>query len=91
MAGKCHACGESIAFVTMAGAEKKIRPVDPVPDELGTIVAQRAGSRLIRGVLMPIGVPAQGTRYRSHFETCSGLPKRKTPKPPPDVSVPLPF
>lgn len=91
--GKCVRCGMTIAFVRMAGAESKVRPVDPVPDSLGTILAERAGSRFIRGVVSAAnnGTPPGRVRLRSHFETCSNLPARKTPKPPPDLSVPLPL
>lgn len=92
-AGKCHRCGEPIKFVLMAGAERKLRPVDPVPDELGKVLAERAGSRLIRGRVSPVGEPgwSGAVRLRDHFETCSGIPPRRTPKPPPDLSVPLPL
>lgn len=93
MPGKCHRCGVTIAFVRMAGPERKVCPVDPVSDELGQIVARRVGTQFIDGRRSPVGERvAPGTvRLRSHFETCSNLPARKTPKPPPDLSVPLPL
>lgn len=90
-AGKCHRCGDPLAFVLMAGAERKVRPVDPIPDELGRVIAQRVGSRLIRGRVSPVGERVAGVvRLRDHHETCSGIPPRKTPKPPPDLAEPLP-
>lgn len=75
--GKCHRCGVTITFVRMLTG--RIMPVDPVPDERGNVLAERARSgHLIHGLVRPIDqdVPDPALRrYMPHWATCSNPSK----------------
>ncbi|WP_375425968.1 hypothetical protein [uncultured Friedmanniella sp.] len=71
----------TITFVRLLTG--RVMPVDPVPDERGNVLAERArDGHLIRGLVRPVdqGDPAPPLkRYMPHFATCSNPPKSATP------------
>jgi DNA-directed RNA polymerase subunit RPC12/RpoP len=77
----CEHCRARIVFVTMTTTGKRV-PVDPIPDDKGTVCGRLIGTKL-QGYVISKDHPYERpyTRYAAHFATCSDRP-RPAPKPP---------
>jgi hypothetical protein len=65
----CRGCTARIAWCLTIGGRRL--PLDPAPSPHGTVVVQRQPDGTIRGrVLTGPELPAQGTAYRPHWQTC---------------------
>lgn len=84
----CDSCQARIVFVTMTTTGKKV-PVDPIPDDEGTVCARLVGSQL-HGYVISKDRPYQRiyTRYTTHYSTCPDRP-RAAPKPRPEPAATL--
>ena len=76
----CEACQARIVYVRMAATGKRV-PVDPIPDDQGTVCARLVGNQL-HGYVISAQHPHERpyTRYVAHFGTCADRP-RPAPKP----------
>ena len=79
----CRTCSFPIRFVKMRTGSSM--PVDPVPDNLGNVVALRDQiGRLTDGHIVPPDQPTPDgyTRLMPHYGTCAKTPARKKPRTP---------
>jgi hypothetical protein len=78
---RCDACQARIVYVTMQATGKRV-PVDPIPDDEGTVCARLVGNQL-QGYVASKDHPHERpyTRYMTHHATCADRP-RPAPKPP---------
>ena len=80
---KCRACHRVVRFVALAQGGHV--PVEPNPDEMGTLAARRVGSELVDGRFLARGeLVAEGEgRWLPHRETCTqaGWPRSGAPRP----------
>ena len=76
----CDSCEARIVYVRMAATGKRV-PVDPIPDDNGTVCARLVGNQL-QGYVVSRSRPYERpyTRYTAHFGTCADRP-RPAPKP----------
>lgn len=80
----CGSCQARIVFVTMTATDKKV-PVDPIPDDEGTVCARLVGNHL-QGYVISKDRPYERiyTRYTAHYATCPDRPRPASkPKPEP--------
>lgn len=77
----CDDCQARIVYVRMDATGKRV-PVDPMPDDNGTVCARLVGNQL-QGYVESKDHPHERpyTRYVAHFGTCDSRP-RPAPKPP---------
>lgn len=76
----CDQCQARIVFVTMTATGNKV-PVDPIPDDNGTVCARLVGNHLEGYVESAARLYERPyTRYTAHFGTCPDRP-RPAPKP----------
>lgn len=76
----CDDCEARIVYVVMVATGKRI-PVDPIPDDDGTVCARLVGKQLqgyVESKDRPYDKPY--TRYTAHYATCPDRP-RTAPKP----------
>ena len=75
----CDNCQARIVYVLMVATGKRI-PVDPIPDDEGTVCGRLVGNEL-QGYVISRDHPYQRpyTRYVAHFGTCDARP-RPAPK-----------
>ena len=76
----CDECQARIVYVTMTATGKRV-PVDPIPDDKGTVCGRLVGNILV-GYVVSQSRPHERpyTRYTAHFGTCPDRP-RPEPKP----------
>ena len=76
----CDECQARVVFVTMQATGKRI-PVDPIPNDVGTVCARLVGNQL-QGYVISRDHPHERiyTRYTAHYGTC---PDRQRPAPKP--------
>lgn len=76
----CADCQARIVYVRMDATGKRI-PVDPIPNDVGTVCARLVGNQL-QGYVVSKDHPYERpyVRYIAHFGTCDGQP-RPAPKP----------
>jgi hypothetical protein len=75
----CDDCQARIVYVVMVATSKRI-PVDPIPNDAGTVCARLVGKQL-QGYVISKDHPAERiyTRYVAHYGTCADRP-RSAPK-----------
>lgn len=80
---KCRACYRVVRFVSLTSGGSV--PVEPNPDECGTLAARRVGAELVEGRFLARGeaAPAGYRLYLPHRETCTqaGRPRTGAPRP----------
>jgi hypothetical protein len=76
----CDDCQARIVYITMPTGRRV--PVDPIPNDEGTVCGRLIGTQL-HGYVISKDHPWEKpyTRYVAHFATCSDRPRPK-PKPP---------
>ena len=79
----CDDCQARIVYVRMDATGKRV-PVDPIPDDEGTVCGRLVGNQL-QGYVISREHPYERpyTRYVAHFGTCADRP-RPAPKPKPE-------
>ena len=84
----CDDCQARIVYVTMTATGKRV-PVDPIPDDAGTVCARLVGNVLM-GYVVSQSRPHERpyTRYTTHHATCADRP-RPAPKPKPEPAPTL--
>ena len=84
----CDNCQARIVYVTMTATGKRV-PVDPIPDDAGTVCARLVGNVLM-GYVVSRSRPYERpyTRYTTHHATCADRP-RPVPKPKPEPASTL--
>ncbi len=84
----CDDCQARIVYIQMVATGKRI-PVDPIPDDQGTVCARLIGNQL-QGYVISRDHPYERpyTRYVAHFGTCDARP-RPVPKPKPEPAPTL--
>lgn len=77
----CTDCQARIVYVRMDATGKHV-PVDPIPDDAGTVCGRLVGNEL-QGYVVSRDRPHERpyTRYVAHFGTCADRP-RPVAKPP---------